>query len=244
LRSAIGGAGLVLRRYLTRYGGDARQVAAIPVAFRRHASLNPNAAYRDPISTEDYLDARSAVEPLKVYDCSAVSDGAVCLIVTTLARARACRPRPVSIVGFQGMHGSRAEAAFALPGLGTLHQDTYDFVPDDLSAYAMAGVERADIDVLGVMDSFTPQVLTTLERFGFSRPGETLDWIQNGRIELGGELPLNTSGGHLSEGYLCGMGHIAEGVRQLRGECGARQVENAHLFQYAHSAGDSVILAA
>jgi acetyl-CoA acetyltransferase len=244
LRAPIGGAGMTLQRYLTRYGGRAEQLAAIPVAFRRHASLNPNAAYREPITTEDYLAARSAVEPLRVYDCAAVTDGAVCLILTSLERARACRARPVSVAGFQGVHGGRGEAAFALPGLGTLHQDTYDYEPDDLSVYAMAGITRADIDVLGVMDSFTPQVLSTLERFGFTRAGETLDWIQDGRIELGGELPLNTSGGHLSEGYLCGMGHIAEGVRQLRGECGERQVKGARLFQYAHSAGDAVILAA
>lgn len=244
LGGPIAGAAMVMRRYLNRYGGTHEQMAAIPIAQRRHACLNPIATYQDELTLEKYMSSREAVEPLKIFDCAAVTDAAGCFIVTSADRARDRKHPPAWIAGLQSMRASRQESAFALPGLGVFHQDTFDFVPapEDYSAYDMAGIKQSDIDTLGVLDSFTPQVVTTLERFGFTRPGETLDWIQNGRIQVGGELPLNTSGGHLSEAHICGYGQIVEGVLQLRGVCGERQVKNAKLFQYAHSAGDTIIL--
>jgi acetyl-CoA acetyltransferase len=242
LGAPAGGAAMVMRRYLHRYGGSQEQMAAIPIAQRRHAALNPIAVYREPLTLESYMSSRSAVEPLKVFDCAAVTDSAGCMIITRADRAADARTPPIYIAGFQAIHASRQESAFALPGLGVFHQDTFDFVPEDNSGYEMAGIDRSAIDVLGVMDSFTPQVVSTLERFGFTKPGETLDWIQGGRIEIGGDLPVNTSGGHLSEGHICSYGHIVEGVRQLRGEAGERQVQDAEVFQYLHSSGDTIIL--
>jgi acetyl-CoA acetyltransferase len=106
----------------------------------------------------------------------------------------------------------------------------------------MAGIEREEIDGLYTYDAFSPLVLFTLERFGFCGPGEAARWVQGGRIELGGELPMNTSGGLLSEAHIGGWNSILEMVRQLRGEAGERQIRNARHLQWATAWGDSVVL--
>jgi acetyl-CoA acetyltransferase len=104
-----------------------------------------------------------------------------------------------------------------------------------------AGIVPADVDTLHCYDGFSPQVLWTLERFGFAPPGEAADWVQNGRIELGGELPVNTSGGHLSEGHSNGWGQTLEIVRQVRGEAGERQVTDCELALWATTFGDAIL---
>src|SRR5207244_1908229 len=118
------------------------------------------------------------------------------------------------------------EYIFGRSGLGMGQQYLYDYeAPETMQVYEMAGVERSDIDSLYILDSFSPLILFTLEQYGFCKAGEALQWIQNGRIGLGGELPINTNGGGLGELHSTGAGHMVEAIRQLRGECGPRQVE-------------------
>ena len=102
--------------------------------------------------------------------------------------------------------------------------------------YGMAGAGPQDMDALMIYDNFTPTVLFSLEGFGFCRPGESGPWAAEGRLALGGEFPANTSGGHLSESYMQGWALNVEAVRQVRGECGARQVADAGLVQYMTAA--------
>ena len=143
----------------------------------------------------------------------------------------------------QGVHAGPEYHNLAMPGLGVAQQTVLKYVPkpEDLYAYEMAGVTQKDIDFLVTYDAFTPLILFALERFGFCGPGEAREFVHNGRIELGGELPINTSGGLLSEGHVTGWTLLVEVVRQLRHECGERQVKNAEIGQYACFLGESII---
>jgi acetyl-CoA acetyltransferase len=198
---------------------------------------------RDPMTTEDYLKSRWIIEPLRLFDCCQNNDGGACIIITSAERARDCKKPPVYISGMQGVHAGRQFHNLTLPGLGVAQQEVYKYKPtkEDLYAYQMAGITHKDVDALITYDAFSPLVLFGLERFGFCGPGEAREFVKNGRIELGGELPVNTSGGLLSEGHMIGWNLFIEAARQLRHECGERQVKNAEIIQFGSFLGESVI---
>ena len=237
------GAAMATQIYFERYGVSSEQLEAVPVAFRKHAMLNPSAMMREPLTHEDYMNARYICEPLRRWDYCVGNDGGTCIIVTTEERARDLKKPPIFIKGIQGIRGGRQEFIFAPPGLGILHQDvvTHAPKPEDLRVFQMAGVEHKDIDVLYTYDAFSPCVWTALERFGFCGPGEAAAFTQDGRIELGGKLPMNTNGGLLSEAHLDGWANHIEIVRQLGGEGGERQVKDIELAMYASPFGDAII---
>jgi acetyl-CoA acetyltransferase len=195
------------------------------------------------MSQEDYEASRFVVEPLRLFDCSMPVDTAVAVILTRAERARDLRRPPVHILGHQGIHAGPAEFIFGQPGLGINQPQVFDYEPlgADEPVFRRAGVTPGDVESLHCYDGFTPQVLWTLERFGFCAPGEAADWVAEGRIALGGELPVNTSGGHLSEGHANGWGQTLEIVRQLRGEAGERQIPGIGVAQWATTLGDSII---
>jgi acetyl-CoA acetyltransferase len=221
---------LMFERHRQLFGTSAEQLSTVATTFREHAALNPAAVFQQPLARADYLESRFIVEPLRIYDYCLINDGGVALIVTAAARAVDRRHPPAYILGF-GQQGQLVGS---------------DFPPEDFwhnaigtvgrSSYAMAGCDRGDIDVLMAYDNFSPNVLFTLEGLGYCHPGESGEWIQNGRISLSGALPVNTSGGHLSESYMQGWALNAEAVRQIRGACDQRQVRNVELAQYVCAA--------
>lgn len=237
------GAAIAAQRYFHMYGGSGDDLAPIAMAFRKHAQLNPLACRTSPMSREDYLNSRWIVEPLRLFDCCQNNDGGACLIITSAERAKDCKKPPVYISGMQGVHAGPNFHNLTLPGLGVAQQEVFNYKPqkEDLYAYQMAGVTQKDIDFLITYDAFSPLVLFGLERFGFCGPGEAKDFIKDGRIELGGELPINTSGGLLSEGHVVGWNLFIEAIRQLRHECGPRQVKDAEICQYGSFLGETVI---
>ena len=235
------GAALVARRYFERYGTDSRALAAVPVAFRKHASMNPAAIMREPYTIADHQQSRYVCEPLHLLDYCLINDGAACVIVTTAERARDRKKRPVYISGMQALPGGPEEFIWAYPGLGVVQQSVFDYEAGVQPVYQMAGVAPRDIDALFTYDAFSILPWIALERFGFCKPGEAPAFTQNGRIEVGGALPINTNGGLLSEAHIMGWNHQVEIVRQLRGECGPRQVKDAEIIQWANAYGDSLI---
>jgi acetyl-CoA acetyltransferase len=240
------GAAMSLRRYLDRHGIAREQLGAIALAQREAARLNPLARMQKPMTQADYEQSRFIVEPLRLFDCSVPVDTAVAIVLTRADRAADLPQRPVWLLGYQGIHAGPDEFIFGQPGLGINQAGVFDYRPlgGDEPVYRRAGVQPADVGTLHCYDGFSPQVLWTLERFGFCPVGEAVAWVQDGRIALGGELPVNTSGGHLSEGHSNGWGQTAEIVRQLRGEAGPRQIENLSVAQWATTLGDSIIYGA
>ncbi len=220
--SAAANSAITASRHMALYGTTSRQLAEVAVACRRHASLNPAAAMRKPITIDDHQNSRWIVKPLKLLDCCLKSDGGVCLIVTSTERARDLKQPLVHISGVgQGYTTQNMERPdwWYAP-----HQkDAVD------AAYRMAGVGPADIDVAQLYDNFTISVLLWLEHAGFCKPGESGAFVEGGRIQLGGDLPVNTSGGNLSDSYMEGWLHLLEGVRQMRGQGGERQVQDAEV---------------
>lgn len=243
LTSPAAGAAFAMQRYMALHGVTSEQLAAVPVAFRRHAQLNPHAVMRKPMTRDDHQSSRMIVDPLRLFDCSLITDGAAVVLLASAERARDLRQKPVLLAGMQGIRAGRDEFIFAPPGLGINQQAGPRIPPErDLAVYRMARVDRSDMQGFYTYDAFSPLVLFALERFGFCPPGEAAAWVQGGRIELGGELPVNTAGGLLSEAHVCGWNTICEMVRQLRGEAGPRQIPSASLLQWGTCWGDSVIL--
>ncbi len=214
------------RMHFSAYGTTSRQLAAVPVTQRKHAMLNPLAIKKEPLTVEKHQASRFVCEPLHVYDYCLINDGGVAVIVTTAERARNLRKKPVYISGMGRQDTYRGSS---IPNT-SLWRDT---MPKAAAmAYGMAGITPADVDALMIYDSFSINVWLSLENFGFCKPGEAGDFTQDGRIGLGGQVPVNTHGGHLAESYMQGWLHQVEAVRQLRGECGARQVAHCELVQY------------
>ena len=235
------GAALVARRYFARYGATSALLAAVPMAFRKHAALNPAAIMREPFSVADHQASRFVCEPLHLLDYCLINDGAACVIVTSAERARDLRQPPVYIAGMQPLPAGREEFIWAYPGFGVAQQAAFDYDAGAQPVYRMAGVGPGDIDALFTYDAFSILAWMALERFGFCKPGEAAAFTQDGRIELGGALPMNLNGGLLSEAHIMGWNHQVEIVRQLRGACDARQVAGAEVIQWANAYGDSLI---
>ena len=216
---------LIAQRHMHEFGTTPEQLAEVAVTLRRHASLNPNAHKRDPLTIADVTGSRMITSPLHVLDCAIVSDGAAAVIVTSAARAADLATRPVHLLG-QGYglrHGHIGE-----------HKQitTTGAVDSGNDAFAKAGVTRTDIDVAQIYDCFTITLIVELEDLGFCPKGEGGRFVEGGRIGLGGPMPVTTHGGLLSGGHPGlpgGFLHVVEAIRQLRGEAGARQVPDAEL---------------
>jgi acetyl-CoA acetyltransferase len=222
----------VALRHMHEFGTTSEQYATVAVGARKHASLNPAATKRNPITMQDVLESREIVNPFHLLDCCLVSDGAGAFVITSSERASDLRQRPVSVLGFGEGHTLGALEAPSLTTLGGAVASA--------SAYAMAGIGPADVDFAELYDCFTAIVVVTVEDYGFAPKGEGGPWIMDGRIELGGELPVNTHGGLLSQGHVGGMLHITEAVKQLRGGSvePERQVPDAQIGVVSgHGAG-------
>src|SRR5271170_8093263 len=207
--------------------------AEIAVTMRLHASMNPVAKYRDPITVDDVLKSRVISSPLHLLDCCIISDGGGALVVTSAERARDLKKKPAYILGAGETvrHAARGQRDFleiAAAQSGRL-------------AFERSGVAHKDIDMAMVYDSFTITVLATLENLGFCKRGEGGAFVSGGRLRFDGELPLNTDGGGLSSNHpgMRGMFLVIEAVKQLRGECGPRQVNDCKIA-LAHGTGGAL----
>ncbi|HEX6388100.1 MAG TPA: hypothetical protein VFZ89_01590, partial [Solirubrobacteraceae bacterium] len=214
------GYAMIARRHMAEHGTTADQLGAVAVACRRHGAANPAAQLRKPIALADHAASPLVVDPLRRDDCALVSDGACAVVVMSAADAAAMGVRaPVPILGVGQAHTARD-----LPERTSLTRTRA--ADSGARAFAMAGIEPAHVDVAQIYDCFTITALMTLEDYGFCAPGEGGAFVEGGRIELGGALPINTSGGLLSECGLPGMQLIAEAARQVRGEA-VNQVDGA-----------------
>jgi acetyl-CoA acetyltransferase len=246
LTAPAGGAALAMQRYMHVYKATSEQLAAVPMTLRRHATLNPRAIMKTPLTLEAHQNARMVVDPLRLFDCCLISDGAVVVLVARADRAKNMRQKPIRITGMQGVRSGRDEFIFAPRGLGINQQSGRVSASRsiDREVFAKTGIERGDVQGFYTYDAFSPLVLFALERFGYCGAGEAASWVQGGRIALGGELPVNTSGGLLSEAHVGGWNSICEMVRQLRGTAGPSQIADAAVLQWGTAWGDSVILTA
>ena len=212
------------RRHMEMYGTTSRQLAEIAVTVRSNAILNDNAVMQNPMTIEDHQNSRMISDPLRLFDCCLESDGGAAVVISTTERAKDLAHKPIYIMGVAEGHPDSPSAITQRPDITTL--GTAKAAP---RAFGMAGVTPKDIDVAEIYDCFTYIVMCQLEDLGFCKKGEGGDFVSNGRIALGGELPINTHGGLLSQSHIIGMNHVCELVKQLRGTGGKAQVANAEV---------------
>ena len=220
-------AAFMARRYMHLYGLTREQLGSVAITLREYANKRPEAVMYDrKMTMEDYLNARMIVEPLCLFDCCLVTDGAIALIIAPTETAGNYKKPPVYIMGFGLDHSLRE--------LGGVPQDAFEwdgFMTQQAGdhAFNMAGVTLKDIDVAEMYDAFTFFYLSQLESYGICKTGEAGAFVEAGNLRLDGEWPSNTSGTELSWSYMSGFTHLTEGIRQLRGECGECQVKGAEI---------------
>ncbi|MGW5385774.1 thiolase C-terminal domain-containing protein [Nocardia sp. NPDC003963] len=212
---------LVARSYMDRSGATSEDLGRVAVTQRSHARLNPRAMMTAPLSMEQYLESRYISDPLRLYDCCLETDAGVALVVVSAERARDLRKAPVLISaattggGHSLFSGGRTDYSTSA---------AYEMAP---RLYARAGIGPEEIDVAELYDAFTPLVLMQLEDYRLTPRNEAPAMVASGATSLTGSLPVNTHGGHLSEGYVHGLNHVVEAVLQLRGDAAGRQVPDA-----------------
>jgi acetyl-CoA acetyltransferase len=221
---------LMFQRYKELHGVSDRDLGQVAVGQRQWANLNPNAIMRGKtLSLDEYLSVKYIAEPLRMNDYCLINDGGVALIIMEASRARKVSDKAVMIQGL-----GRSDLNHHATSLGPRLMDFY--LPAQRRAaeqlYAQAGIGPEDVDALLVYDSFSPHIFFALEGFGYCAPGEAARFIADHGIGVGGALPVNTHGGHLSESYMQGWSHQIEAVRQVRGGLGKRQVPNCRAVQY------------
>lgn len=225
---------LISRRWMHDYGWTSEQLAAVPVAMRAHASMHPDAMISSPaLDVSDVLESRMICSPFRLLDCSVFADGGGAYVVTSAERAADLPHPPIYVLGVGGAYSYYYFEKW--PDLVKTPRSIIASAADE--AFDMAGVDRADVDVVGIADMFSATVPIALESAGFCDEGEGAAFCQDGRIERTGALPVNTHGGNLSFG-LPGVGaqfpHFIEVCRQLRGEAGLRQL-SAPSLGYVHN---------
>lgn len=224
LPTPVGAYALSAMRHMHQYGTTSEQLAEIAVATRKWAAMNEQAMMREPITIGDVLNSRYIAEPLHLLDCCLVTDGGGAVVVASAAATHRARTKPVWILGQGETHTHNTIAN--MPDLTVTGARE-----SGRRAFEMAGVRHDDIDVAEIYDSFTITVLLTLESLGFCGPGEGGPFVSGQRTAPGGDFPMNTNGGGLSYCHpgMYGIFLLIEATRQLRGECGDRQVPNAKI---------------
>src|SRR5947209_6953176 len=213
---------LAASRHMHEFGTTREQLAAVAVAARQWALLNPAAWEKKPLAVPEVLNARMVSYPFTVRDICLVTDGGGAIVLTAPERARSLKKPPVYVLGC-GQAITHANIS-SMPDLTVTGA-----AASGREAYAMAGLAAKDIDVVELYDAFTINTILFLEDLGFCAKGEGGHFVSGGRIAPGGALPVNTNGGGLSYCHpgMYGLFLLIEAVRQLRGECGPRQVPDA-----------------
>ncbi len=221
--------------YKKKYGLKEETLGEIAVACRRWAQLTPGSQETRDLTLDDYMASPMIASPLKVRDCCLNTDGAASYVMSSLEEARDMKNKPVVVAGV---------ALGAMPvTLGEVFTQNEDYTETAARrsaplAYAEAGIGPGDLDFAEIYDCFTASFLIQMEDLGICGFGEGGDFLKGGAMGPGGTFPMNTHGGHLSNGYVPGANHVVEAVRQLRGVRGAAQVRDAEVGLVAGLAGN------
>lgn len=231
--TAVNWTAFYMHRHMQEYGTTKEHLGWVATTVRDHASRNPDAVFREPLTMDEYLAARMISSPLSLYDCDITLDGSMALIISATDTKDDLR----QWVGIEAV------------GSAMRHRPYWEHWPDlttmathDAAAHmwSQTDLKPSDVDTAQLYDAFSPFALFWLEAMGFCAPGESGPFVEGGtRIGLGGELPLNTFGGQLSAGRLHGWGYLVEAIRQLRDEAGARQVHGANVVVLGVGGGAS-----
>jgi len=223
-RYPISSYALAAARHMHQYGTTREQMADVAVAARQWANLNPEAFAHGDLTRQDILNSRMISDPISLLDCCLVTDGGGAVIMVSSERAKDFPNKPVYLLGTGTAHWHRQITQ--MPDL------TVTAAADSgKRAFEMAGLNKNDVDVVELYDAFTINTILFLEDLGFCAKGEGGAFVANGNIAPGGILPVNTNGGGLSCVHpgMYGIFILIEAIRQLRGNCGDRQVENAEI---------------
>ena len=223
-------------RYAYDHGMSEEELASVAITYRAWAVLNPNAQRREPMDLEGYRQSPMISTPLRAADCCLTTDGACAYVVSAVERARDM-PHPVVQISGVGIGTSNFPHGILFTQNPCIYE--YPGAASAAKAYAMADVGPKDLDLAQVYDGFSISALVQTEMLGLCERGEGARFYHEGHAKPGGRMPINTSGGHMSGGYVPGINLLIEGVRQLRGGLGARQVSGARLCAVAGLGGNS-----